>query len=694
MTSEAPSGVSSGGAGREPAKVGHLRNKAGQLLRLVAVLAVGLAAGVFWHDPLARLVGWNPHGSQDGTGTPSAKQLWTCSMHPQVIQDKPGLCPICHMQLVPLKVGADAANATATNTPVGTAAAPSTQPGAGVGEGGAAQPQREIAYWWDPMMKPPYISQKPGKSPMGMDLVAVYKDEVAGGTAVTIDPVVIQNMGVRTVTAVEAPVHRTLRAVGYLTEPEPNRVDINLRVSGWIEKLHANTEGVRVRKGDPLFELYSPDLQVAIEEAITAKRGRTTATGDTARGVAEMTDGASRQKLGQLGLADDQIDELVALDRAPRTVVFRSPIDGYIYDKQELFVGGAVKAGDRALRLSDNSRLWLDAQVFERDLAQIAVGARIIATTELMPDRRYNGEVSFIHPRVDPTTRTALVRVTVENPALELKEGMYATIEADVAAPVAGVLVPRDAVLDTGRRQLVFLALPGGKFEPRRVEVGVQDDDGRVQVLAGLAPGDTVVTSGQFLLDSESRLKEAIQKFLESKTAAGPTASQPTSQSTTPLPAGSASAVISSEQQRNVDDVFAAYLRLADALGASVTPREIETQTMMDAARKAHAGGPPSATAQLHAVVEAAGELKGKSVDGQREVFKKVSAAVISLADRTPPTAAAAPSLYVLHCPMAGADWLQATKGVANPYYAEDMKECGQVIRSIEPSRAEKGRVE
>ena len=685
MSSETPSDVNRGSARSEPVRVVAGPRRGLRPLPLIVIAVAGLAAGVYWHDPLSRAVGRTPSDSQrtTGAGAPKAKQLWTCSMHPQVIQDKPGLCPICHMQLVPLKAATDAASSAA---PAGIPPGQVVQPTEGSGGGAPTQKQREIAYWWDPMMSPPYISGRPGKSPMGMDLVPVYKDAVSGGTAVTIDPVVIQNMGVRTVAAVEAPIHRTLRAVGYLAEPEPSQVDINLRVSGWVEKLYANTPGMRVRKGDPLFELYSPDLQVAIEEAIAARRVRADGKGQSAQETADTTLAASRQKLRQLGLAEDQIDELVAAERAPRTVVFRSSVDGHITDKQGLFVGAAVKAGDRVLRLSDNSTLWLDAQVFERDLAEIAVRSEVTATTEFMPGRRFRGEVSFIHPHLDPATRTALVRVAVENPTRELKQGMYATIESALSGAAAGVLIPRDAVLDTGKRQIVFLALAGGKFEPRRVEVGMEDDEGRVQVLAGLAAGDVVVTSGQFLLDSESRLREAIQKFLESK-APGAQGAAPALLAAQPV-----IAAITPAQQRAVDALFAAYLRLAEDLGAPNATTQVGVQSLIDAAQAAQHEGFADATSQVQAVLDAVETLKGKALDSQREAFKAVSAAQIALLDRMPPTADVAPRLYILHCSMAAADWVQATDAVANPYYGQDMKECGKVVRTFDPRRAEKGR--
>ena len=177
--------------------------------------------------------------------TSTAKQLYTCGMHPQVIQDHPGNCPICHMKLTPLKSDAgDAANSEA---------------------GGA----KRVLYWWDPMLGPSSISQKPGKSAMGMEMVPVYEESQSAGPAVKIDPAIVQNMGIRTAEVTRGPLVKTVRAVGMIESPETGLSDITLKINGWIEKLYANQEGMHVHKGEPLFELYSPDLQVTEEELIS-----------------------------------------------------------------------------------------------------------------------------------------------------------------------------------------------------------------------------------------------------------------------------------------------------------------------------------------------------------------------------------------------------------------------------------------
>jgi Cu(I)/Ag(I) efflux system membrane fusion protein len=367
----------------------------------------------------------------------AARQLWTCGMHPQVLQDHPGHCPICGMALTPVD---------ATSAPPG-----------------------------------PHDA----------------------GRAVTIDPVVEQNMGIRVAVATVAPLRTTIRATGILAEAEPRRHDINLRVSGWIERLHAATEGMHVVAGAPLFDLYSPELQVAVEELIAARR----AGGDGA-----VLAGAAARKLRFLGLDEAEVARLARLDHAPATITFTSPVDGHVIEK-EVVEGAAVEAGKRVMRIVDHSVLWLDAQVFERDLPRVHVGQ---TATARLPGRAepYTGRVVFLHPHVDHETRTSIVRLEVPNPGMTLRPGMFATVEiaTDAAEPV--LQIPRAAVIDTGERQVVFLAEARGRFVPRRVTTGVETGDDAVEIVDGLAPGDVVVTSGQFLLDAESRFREAIAKHL------------------------------------------------------------------------------------------------------------------------------------------------------------------------------------
>jgi RND family efflux transporter MFP subunit len=270
--------------------------------------------------------------------------------------------------------------------------------------------------------------------------------------------------------------------------------------------------------GDPLFELYSPELEAAVAELIAARRARD-GLGSTVSGRAttERVLAAAERKLRLYGVAADEVARLMRLEHPPRTVTFRSPIRGHLVSK-EVVEGAAVQAGARVMRIVDHSQLWLDARVFEQDLPLVRIGQRVRATLTALPGDVVKGEVIFIHPHIDETTRTAMVRIVVPNPTLMLRPGMYANTQIDTAAESATLLVPREAVIDTGVRQITFVARGDGRFEPRRLTLGIEAE-GVVQVLAGLTAGEQVVTSGHFLLDAESRTREAIAKYLDADLA-------------------------------------------------------------------------------------------------------------------------------------------------------------------------------
>lgn len=583
---------------------------------LVVALAVTFIAGAQWGGVL---VEWLGHHDEEGevAKTDVAKQLWTCGMHPQVIQDKPGNCPICGMALEPMKSDSGASS------------------------------------------------------------------QASGGTAITIDPAVVQNMGVRVAQIATGPVQRTVRAVGYLQLAQPRSHDVSLRVSGWVEKLYAHTEGMLMKESEPLFELYSPEIQTGVQELMVARRSAQSAGPDqTSQETARVLLDAARRKLQQWGLTPAQVDELATLEQAPRTVTYLSPMTGEVSDKM-IVQGSMVKMGERALRLVDRSQLWLDAQVYAQDTPFLKLGQTMIATVEGVPGREFEGEVIFISPQVDPTTRTTTVRLAVENPELSLRPGMFATATLASQRAEAALLVPREAILDTGTRKVVFVSMGDGHFEPRKVRTGVSSDDGNVEVLEGLAAGDMVVTSGQFLMDSESRMKEAIQKHLSGSLLAKAPSSGAHAHD---APAAPAVEKVTGSQQWNdaVDATFAAYLKISEQLGAvqqSDTP--IDVKPLQDAigVLQQHADG--DAQKKLAAGVKHGADLMaGQNLDKQRESFKHLSQGVIALADASPPSGKVGP-LFVHYCPMAPGHWLQANDASANPYYATEMKQCAEVQRTI-----------
>ncbi len=351
----------------------------------------------------------------------SSRQLYTCAMHPRVVQDHPGNCPICHMELEPVKINAP------------------------VNEMQAAKKDRKILYWTDPMYNPPYIADKPGKSPMGMDLIPVYADEVSAGAAVTIDPVIVQNMGVRVAKVMRGPLYSTVRAVGTFTEPEQNHTEINLRVSGWIQKLYANQDGMAVARGAALFDLYSPELTAASDELITARKA---VDADSAGNDSIIKDSASaivsgaRRKLELLGLSSEQIDAISRMDAAPKVITFNSPVSGHVTEKT-VVEGSAIKAGERVMKIADRSTMWLQVQVYERDLPLVKVGTSVTATVTAVPGKTFEGKVDFIYPHLDMMTRTAMARVIFPNTGHELREGMYASAMIQTTAGESTLMVPR-----------------------------------------------------------------------------------------------------------------------------------------------------------------------------------------------------------------------------------------------------------
>lgn len=653
------------------------RGRVPLLLAILAFTAGGVYVGMRWHTTFERWL--VPSAGSGSTSSPDRadtgavapkKQLWTCGMHPQVIQDHPGDCPICHMKLTPLVTGDGPASASSSPA-VGEASAP-------------AKRDRKVKYWHDPMMNPPYISDRPGKSPMGMDLVPVYEEEPQpAGAAVVIDPAIVQNMGVRTVNAVRGTLKQRVRATATLAEPESARADINLRVSGWIEKLYADTDGMSVRKGDPLFDLYSPDLRLAIEELIAATRAGTPHAaegGASLQGTGESLIAAARLRLETLGLSHEQIDHLGSLEHAPASVTFTSPIDGIVVDKANVYKGSSVMSGQLVMRLADRSTMWVESRVPEGLLSLVRVGQSATIAVDGLKGREITGDVVFIHPNFDEMTRTGMVRVAVPNPDGALRAGMFAVAAIDSGSTNEVTIVPREAVIDSGASQLVFVSTGKGRYEPRRVVVGAPGDGGFVQIVSGVGPGETVVASGQFLLDSESRLREAIAKFLgqDANSSSVPPASP--AQHTEHLSVTDAKAPAAL-----VDRVVAEYLAIAEPLGQEqpdTPPAKVNGLLSAIDGLMEKAGGADAKRLGTDAR-QAVAAMNSQSTDKQRELFKGVSAAVIALIEAMPPSAPVAASLYVANCPMAKADWLQRSQDLANPYYAEDMKECGTIVRRV-----------
>ncbi|RME27215.1 MAG: efflux RND transporter periplasmic adaptor subunit [Deltaproteobacteria bacterium] len=445
---------------------------------LVASLGLGACGG--GADQAASTTATTTATADDGAD----KQLYTCGMHPQVVQDHPGTCPICGMNLTPMNDGAG---------------------GGGSGGGGGAAGERKIAYWRAPM-DPTYIRDKPGKSPMGMDLIPVYEDELSGpdSNIVSITPGVVQQIGVETAPVRRTTVFRHLRTIGEVEVGEDEVSVVNLRYSGWVERIYVERTGDEVRKGQVLFDIYSPELVAAQEEYLLAIRTQG-ADSDLAR--------SARRRLELWDIADRDIDAIVARGEARRTLPVRARASGFVLHK-DIVEGARVTAGKDLYRIGNLQRIWVTAEVYEHDAPWVEEGQPAQLELTYQGGETLEGRVSYIYPTLNRQTRTLTVRLEFDNPGVRLKPGMFATVYIQYRRKDDTLAVPTEAILHSGKRQIAFVALGEGRFQPREVKTGIVGDRHMTEVLDGLHEGDRVVVSSQFLIDSESQLQEALRKII------------------------------------------------------------------------------------------------------------------------------------------------------------------------------------
>jgi membrane fusion protein, copper/silver efflux system len=430
--------------------------------------------------------------------------LYTCGMDPQVVQDHPGNCPICGMKLTPIR-----------KQPTGEPA----QLNAGVPSG-----ERKVEYYRSSMI-PGETSATPRKDSMGMDMIPVYEGAAGNTQTIAIDPVTIQTMGVRTAEVTRGPLRREIRMVGTIEYNEAGLADVTTKFKGWVERLYVDTTGQQVHRGEPLFEIYSPELYSAQVEYLLATGTHTNANAMLGN---ETLRTSARNKLKFFDISEDQIAELERTRHPSKTLRIVAPIDGFVVDKM-VVEGQMVDAGMKLYRLADLALVWVQAQVYEQDLAYIRLGQETTVSLSYLPDREFRGRVTYVYPNVDEKTRTARVRMEFHNPGYFLKPGMFAEVRLLAELEPSALLVPDMAILRSGQKNTIFVALDGGKFEPRTVTLGPQAENDMYQVLSGLKQGERIVTSGQFMLDSESQLREAIQKMQEPAGLASgqPASSQP-----------------------------------------------------------------------------------------------------------------------------------------------------------------------
>ncbi len=423
--------------------------------------------------------------SNNSSSTVTAeKQLYTCGMHPEVVTSEPGDCPICGMKLVPI-----------------------------INSNSAGSGERKILYWRAPM-DPNEIYDAPGKSKMGMDLVPVYEDEEGGSAIVSIDPRVVQNMNVKTSVIEKKKLSSEVVTNGILTSNETTEYIVTTRVNGWVENLYINYTGQPVARDQKLMDIYSPELVAAQQELITALNYQTAVSNTSFKEVrqsgGELLKNAER-KLRLLEIPESDIEKIKATGEVKTYVTLYAQSNGTVLEKNVL-KGQKIMAGMPLLKVADLSSLWLTADIYEYELSKIREGSGAKIRFNYLPGKTYEGRVSFIYPTLDPKTRTAKIRIDIPNYTGELKPSMFANVIIRGKDLGSHPVVPENAVIRSGRKDIVVVALGRGSFKPQQVELGSYSD-GYYQVLNGLSEGTKIVTSAQFLIDSESNLRAAVSRF-------------------------------------------------------------------------------------------------------------------------------------------------------------------------------------
>ena len=397
--------------------------------------------------------------------------------------------------------------------------------GAAAAGGEAAAPARKIRFYRNPMGLPD-TSPTPKKDPMGMDYIPVYEGEdpaADDGKSVAISVDRVQKLGVRTEPAALRVLTRTVRALGRVEIDERRVVTVAPKFEGWVEKLFVNATGQPVAKGQPLFEVYAPELVSAQREYLIAIRGIETlkdAGGDAQTGMRRLAE-SSLARLANWGVTEQEVAALASSGEVRRTLTLRSPAGGIVLEKKAL-QGMRFMPGEALFQIADLSAVWVQADVFEQDLGEVRVGSTAKLRINAYPDRTFEGRISYVYPTLKPETRTVPIRIELANPGGRLKPGMFAEVELPTGARPRVITVPSTAVIDSGTRRVVFVQLAQGRFEPREVKLGARNDT-HVEVLDGIRDGEPVVVAANFLIDAESNLRAALGSF-GSGTAAAPAA--------------------------------------------------------------------------------------------------------------------------------------------------------------------------
>lgn len=405
----------------------------------------------------------------------SPRQQWNCPMHPQVMRDKTGDCPICGMKLVPIRQASPSA-------------------------------ERKPLLYRNPM-NPAITSPVPKKDEMGMDYVPVYADAqpsgVSGMATVAIDSTQRKLIGLKTVEVVRGALAGELRTSARVAYDDRRVQKVTARSPGFVEKLEADFTGKLINKGDPLLSIYSPDLLSTQQEFLLAIKAHDSLV---RAGLPDMVESA-RERLRLLGISEGEIDVIAKQGKPIRALTLYAPITGFVKTKN-VMIGARVEPNEALFEIMDLSRVWLLADVYEYELPRLRIGQAATFTLPYWPDRKWTDRVSYIYPTVDEKTRTVRVRIEVANPNTDLKPEMFGDVVI-ATSPRTVLLLPDDAVINTGTRKVVFVDLGEGKLQPREIAVGAHTG-GQYEVRSGLLAGDRVAAGASFLLDSEAQLKAAV----------------------------------------------------------------------------------------------------------------------------------------------------------------------------------------
>ena len=471
-------GTSGGGA---RARVGIARSASLALLALLALLAVGCARSPDV-PPASEPAGAAANDTAAEHAVKHMNPKYRCPMHPDVVRDAPGTCPICGMTLV--KIEPEAATTTAS----------------------ASQP----IYYRHPH-DPSRTSRVPMKDEMGMDYTPVFAD--AAGPGVRISPEVINNLGVRTEAALQGALPRRADTVGYVSFDERKVQQVRPRAEGWVESLNVRSMGETVRAGQMLFTLYSPMLESAQQEYLDALK----------IGNRDLID-ASRQRLGALGLDSGTAGRIAKAGRASGRVPYFAPISGVVTEL-ELKEGSMITPEMVAMTITGTGSLWVIAEVPEAQAGWIVAGTAAQMRFPSLPGEPVTGHVEYVYPELDMETRTLRARITLDGPPVAVRPNMLASVSLIGADGPEVVSIPRSALIRSGTEERVVVALGDGRFAPRRVVAGAESGE-RVVIREGLAAGENVVVAGQFLLDSEANLRAGLGRLGEESPAPAATAPQ------------------------------------------------------------------------------------------------------------------------------------------------------------------------